>query len=99
MGLSVQFRDLNGDGAPDIYVCNDFHTPDRIWMNDGKGHFRALTPEALSLTSHFSMTMDSADINRDGWPDFFVADMDRRSHRDRMRQMPPAEIVVAPGEV
>src|SRR5262249_15792269 len=31
MGLSVQFRDLNGDGAPDIYVCNDFQTPDRIW--------------------------------------------------------------------
>jgi hypothetical protein len=33
-GLSVQFHDLNGDGAPDIYVCNDLFTPDRIWIND-----------------------------------------------------------------
>ena len=41
-GLSVMFRDINGDGAPDIYVCNDFASEDRIWMNSGKGSFRAL---------------------------------------------------------
>jgi hypothetical protein len=99
MGLSVQFRDLNGDGAPDIYVCNDFQAPDRVWINDGKGHFRALAREGLSHTSHFSMTMDGADINRDGLPDFFVADMARRSHGDRLRQMAPAEIILAPDEV
>jgi len=23
-GLSAMFRDLNGDGFPDLYVCNDF---------------------------------------------------------------------------
>jgi hypothetical protein len=22
--LSVMFRDFNGDGAPDLYICNDF---------------------------------------------------------------------------
>src|SRR4029077_6211821 len=42
-GLSVMFRDLNGDGSPDIYVCNDLFTPDRIWINDGHGRFRALS--------------------------------------------------------
>src|SRR5438093_1431925 len=40
-GLSVQLRDINGDRSPDLYVCNDFHTPDRIWINDGRGRFRA----------------------------------------------------------
>src|SRR5437899_11247664 len=35
-GLSVMIRDLNGDGLPDIYVCNDFRSPDRIWLNNGK---------------------------------------------------------------
>jgi hypothetical protein len=47
MGLSVMFRDINGDGAPDLYVCNDFQTPDRIWINDGKGHFRAMPDRAV----------------------------------------------------
>src|SRR6266516_2496304 len=46
-GLAVQFYDLNGDGAPDIYVCNDLFTPDRIWINDGKGKFRAINRLAL----------------------------------------------------
>ena len=39
--MTAAFRDLNGDGAPDIYVCNDYWTPDRFWLNDGKGHFQA----------------------------------------------------------
>ena len=97
LGLSAVFRDLNDDGAPDLYICNDFQSPDRIWINDGKGHFRALAPEAIRSTSHFSMGVDFADINRDGFDDFFVSDMLRRSHRSRMTQIsatnPPAEHV------
>src|SRR5215813_1851817 len=50
-------------GAPDLYVCNDFMTPDRIWINDGRGHFRAISRVALRNTSTFSMAVDFADIN------------------------------------
>jgi len=46
-GLSVMFHDLNNDGKPDLYVCNDFKTPDRIWINDGHGRFRAIDRLAL----------------------------------------------------
>lgn len=74
-GLSVMFRDLNGDGAPDLYVCNDFASPDRIWMNDGHGRFSALPPGAMRHTSWASMAVDGADIDRDGHVDVFVADM------------------------
>ena len=50
-GLAVQMHDFNGDGAPDIYVCNDYFSPDRIWINDGKGKFRAINQMAIRSTS------------------------------------------------
>jgi len=84
LGLSAFFRDINGDMKPDLYLCDDFQTPDRIWMNDGQGHFAPLSHSALAMTSRFSMAVDFADINRDGHVDFFVADMKRRTHRATM---------------
>ncbi|MBI2947251.1 MAG: VCBS repeat-containing protein, partial [Verrucomicrobia bacterium] len=86
-GLAVQFHDINGDGAPDIYVCNDLYTPDRIWMNDGRGRFRALDNLSLRDTSTFSMGVDFADIDRDGSVDFFVVDMLSRDHVNRHVQI------------
>jgi hypothetical protein len=85
-GLSVMFRDFNGDGWPDIYVCNDFQSPDRFWLNDGQGHFRAAPDFALRESSFSSMGMDVADLNRDGFDDFMVVDMLSRDHRRRMTQ-------------
>ena len=85
-GLSVMFRDLNGDGAPDIYVCNDLDSVDRIWVNSGTGRFQALRRLALRKTSWFSMGVDFADLNRDGYDEFFVADMLSRDHQKRHTQ-------------
>ncbi|MBX3735041.1 MAG: VCBS repeat-containing protein, partial [Verrucomicrobiae bacterium] len=85
-GLSVLFRDFNGDGLPDLYVCNDTESPDRLWLNDGAGRFRAAPPLALRRTSLSSMGVDVADVNRDGVDDFFVLDMHPRGHRPRMTQ-------------
>jgi hypothetical protein len=86
-GLTVTFRDMNGDNYPDIYVCNDYWTPDRVWINDGKGHFRAIEKLALRNTSASSMGVDFADIGRTGNLDFFVVDMLSRDLRLRKRQM------------
>ncbi len=86
-GLAVMFRDLNADGAPDIYVCNDFfYSPDSLWLNDGTGRFRMAPLPMLRHTSMSSMAVDFADINRDGFDDFFVLDMMSRDHRTRHRQ-------------
>jgi hypothetical protein len=93
-GQSVMMRDMNGDGAPDIYVCNDFQTPDRFWLNDGHGKFRALPTHALRNSSTFSMGVDFADINRDGHDDFIVLDMLDRSHARRMRQFNGTEAIL-----
>ncbi len=87
-GLSVTFRDLNGDLAPDIYVCNDYWTPDRIWINDGKGGFDEQGTQKLSVTSSSSMGVDVADVNLDGHQDLFIVDMLSRHHHLRKRQQP-----------
>ena len=87
-GLTATFRDLNEDGFPDLYVCNDFWTPDRVWLNDGKGRFRLGPRLALRNMSASSMGVDFADIDRDGHLDFFVADMWSRDPRLRKRQKP-----------
>lgn len=85
-GLTATFRDVNDDLAPDLYVCNDYWTPDRFWINDGRGHFRAAPKLALRKTSASSMSVDFADIDRDGYPDFFVVDMLSRYPQLRKRQ-------------
>lgn len=85
-GLSVMFRDLNDDNCPDLYVCNDFRGPDRIWMNDGRGRFRALPSLSIRQTCLSAMGMDVADVNRDGWFDIFVADMLSNEHGKRLTQ-------------
>jgi hypothetical protein len=83
---SVAIRDLNGDGAPDLYVCGDFWSVDRCWINDGQGRFRALPRAALPCTSSFTMGLDIADINRDGHDDLFVLDMLSPVHQRRLVQ-------------
>ena len=85
-GLTATFRDINGDGFPDLYVCNDFWTPDRLWINDGKGRFRAASLLSWRNMSASSMGVDFADIDRDGDLDFFVVDMLSRDLRLRKRQ-------------
>ncbi len=86
-GLSVQMHDINDDGAPEIYVCNDLHSPDRFWINDGRGRFRAIDRLALRTTSTFSMGIDFGDLDRDGDTDFLVVDMLATGHKDRHTQV------------
>ena len=98
-GLSVMFHDLNEDGAPDIYVCNDFDSADRIWINSGRGKFQAISRLALRNTCKFSMGVDVADINRDGHDDLFVLDMLSRRHVTRLTRMDKSMEATAPGVI
>ncbi|HEX7860978.1 MAG TPA: VCBS repeat-containing protein [Verrucomicrobiae bacterium] len=86
-GLSAMFRDLNGDLAPDLYVCNDFQSPDRISLNDGTGKFKAAPANSFRQTSLFSMGVDFADLDGDGREEIFVADMLSRIHERRQTQV------------
>lgn len=94
-GLSAMFRDFNGDRYPDLYVCNDYWTPDRIWINDGRGGFDAATVGSLSVTSASSMGVDGADIDRDGDLDLLVVDMLSRDPIRRKTQQPAANLIAS----
>ena len=74
-GLTASFRDVNGDLAPDLYVCNDYWTPDRFWINDGHGRFKAAAPFTLRKIPASSMGVAFSDIDRDGHVDIFAVDM------------------------
>jgi len=89
-GLSAQFCDVNGDSRPDLYVCNDFQTPDRFWFNEstpGQVRFRLIRPESLRQISLFSMGVDFADLNGDERPDFVVLDMLSSEHVRRLTML------------
>jgi len=88
-GLAVQIRDINGDGAPDIYICNDFQTPDRVWLNDGTGRFKAISRLSLRNMSYASMGVDFGDLDRDGRLDFFTVEMLSRDRSRHLRQSSP----------
>ena len=72
---SVSASDFNGDGWPDLYVANDFEAPDFLYLNNGNGTFTYASDEALKHISFYSMGVDAADINNDGWLDVMVVDM------------------------
>jgi hypothetical protein len=86
-GLTTRFQDIDNDGDPDIYVCNDFWTPDRIWVNNGEGKFSTLDNLEMRKSSSSTMSVDFSDIDRNGTIDFFVADMLSRDHKKKKTQM------------
>lgn len=74
-GLGIAIADFNLDGNPDIYVSNDFHEDDYYYLNNGDGTFTESMKNYFGHTSRFSMGVDAADINHDGFPDLMTLDM------------------------
>ncbi len=74
-GLGVNTSDINNDGYPDIYISNDFHENDYLYLNNGDGTFRENLTDMIAHTSRSSMGNDIADINNDGLSDIMVLDM------------------------
>ena len=72
-GLGVLWLDYDKDGCLDLYVADD-SSPSLLYHNDCKGGFTEVGAEAgvaYSSDGHeqAGMGVDSADYDRDGWPD------------------------------
>lgn len=74
-GLSVSVGDINSDNWPDMYISNDFHEHDFLYLNNGDGTFTESLKKYMGHTSYFSMGSDVADINGDGKLDIVTLDM------------------------
>jgi hypothetical protein len=74
-GLGVVVGDVNRDGTPDIYVSNDFFERDYLYLNKGDGTFSEALDQQMPTVSAFSMGLDMADVDNDGWPDVYTTDM------------------------
>ncbi|MFD1614621.1 VCBS repeat-containing protein [Gelatiniphilus marinus] len=79
-GLSASIGDFNGDGWPDVYVCNDFLTPDMLYINNKNGTFTNEILDRIKHISFSSMGSDYADLNNDLNPDLFVLEMASEDH-------------------
>jgi enediyne biosynthesis protein E4 len=74
-GLGIAVSDINLDGWPDLYIGNDFHENDYLYINQKNGTFSEENNQRLMHTSKFSMGVDIADANNDGYPEIISMDM------------------------
>ena len=74
-GLGLCVADINEDGYPDIYIGNDFHENDYLYINNKNGTFTDELNDRIMHTSQFSMGVDVADITNDGQPEIISMDM------------------------
>jgi len=81
LSLSATASDVNNDGWMDLYVSNDFGTPDCLYINQKDGTFKDQIKNATEHTSFYGMGVDIADFNNDGLFDIVQMDMDAATNR------------------
>ena len=74
-GLAIGISDFNNDGWLDLYIGNDFHENDYLYLNNQDGSFTESIKSSMNHTSRFTMGIDIADMDNDGNLDIFTTDM------------------------
>ncbi len=87
LSLGVSVADYDNNGYDDIYISNDFNTPDKLFLNQTNGTFKESIKETTFQTALFGMGCDAADYNNDGWFDILQADMTPENNRRAKENM------------
>ncbi|MEX0316170.1 MAG: VCBS repeat-containing protein [Allomuricauda sp.] len=81
LSLSATVGDLNQDGWPDLYVSNDFSSPDYMFINNKNGTFSEQVKKTTKNNSFYGMGTDIADFNNDQLLDIIQVDMTAQINR------------------
>jgi hypothetical protein len=72
-GFGTSAVDIDNDGDQDLLVAN--FTGNRLYLNDGTGHFKDVAIEAglVGRKQDWTTGFGVGDVNRDGLPDIYVS--------------------------
>jgi hypothetical protein len=77
--FGVTFADADNDKDLDLFLCfggyqnvNRHPQPNRLYENDGTGHFTEIPDAAGMALPGYSFSASWSDINDDGWLDVFI---------------------------
>lgn len=87
LSLSCTVGDLNNDGWPDLYISNDFSSPDFMYINNQDGTFSEEVKNTTKHTAFYGMGVDIADFNNDQKLDILQVDMMAKNNRRQKANM------------
>ena len=94
---SILVSDINTDGHPDIVVGNDFRLPDEFYEGNGTRSPVQVGTEKIPLSTEWTMSLDSADLNNDGRLEVFAAHIafpnDSRTRRKKSKAQDPSTLL------
>ena len=90
----IALADVDGDGDLDMVIANE-NPPNRLLLNDGKGHFRE-APKALQLLTPLeTREVHVFDANGDGRPDILFLNL--TSNNKKWDKDPQARLLINKG--
>lgn len=84
--IDVKAGDVNNDNCPDILVANYSNQQNRLYLGGKSGTvctgvFTDATATNLPVAAYYSRDVDLADVDKDGWLDIIVANLNSQQNR------------------
>ena len=75
IAMGVVFFDYDLDGDQDLYVTHDSYQPNKLFENDGTGHFQEKGQFSGTAVAIQSMGVDVGDLDNDGDFDIYITNL------------------------
>jgi hypothetical protein len=93
--LSTLISDYNNDGIPDLFIGNDFSSPDYFYLGTGNGSLKQIRrdDQIIPHTTTTTMTVHVADVDNDLVPEMYIGEISRGVGVKFIEHMRDADIV------